>query len=58
LAALNGFGQARRDDIESLGLTLIYLMHRGTLPWYKLNYRNKEEKEFQIKELMNSISIE
>jgi len=33
-------------------------MNRGTLPWYKLNYRNKDDKEFQIKELMNSNSLE
>lgn len=41
--AMKGFTQSRRDDLESLGYMMIYLL-RGGLPWMQLSYKTKKEK--------------
>jgi serine/threonine protein kinase len=41
--AHQGFELSRRDDIESLCYTLIYLAS-GTLPWKSINIKNKKER--------------
>lgn len=44
-----GFEQARRDDIESLILVMIYFL-KGELPWQGLKAKNIKEKYQKIKE--------
>ena len=48
-----GYEYSRRDDLESFGYTLIFLMEK-TLPWvkvekHKINNREKYEKIYPIK---------
>jgi casein kinase 1 len=44
---LNGVEPTRRDDMESLGYMLVYLMH-GRLPWMGLKAANTERKHEKI----------
>ena len=37
--AFKGLVQTRKDDLESLGLVIIYL-HKGSLPWSDIKYTN------------------
>ena len=45
--ALKGFEQSRRDDMESLGYVLTYLI-KGNLPWQGIAAKTKEEKYAKI----------
>jgi hypothetical protein len=45
--AHKGMELSRRDDIESLIYTLIYL-HVGTLPWKNINIKSKSERHSVI----------
>ena len=59
-ASLNthlGIEQARRDDLEQIGIVLMYFI-RGSLPWQGLPAKTKEEKYEQIKIKKAVTSIE
>ena len=45
--ALKGYDQSRRDDLESVGYVLAYLI-RGNLPWQGIAVKTKEEKYAKI----------
>ena len=51
-----GIEQSRRDDMESIGYLLVYLM-KGKLPWQGIKAKNKDEKYIKIKDQKLSISL-
>jgi len=52
-----GVEQSRRDDLESLGYTMVYFL-RKELPWQNLNAKTKKEKIKKIMEKKISIPLE
>lgn len=52
----NGITPSRRDDIESLGYLLIYLL-QGKLPWSDINNTDINEKNKQIREIKITKSL-
>ena len=55
--ALEGYEQSRRDDMESVGYIMAYLL-RGGLPWQGLKLKSKENKYKNILEKKKEISSE
>jgi serine/threonine protein kinase len=55
--ALRGYDQSRRDDLESIGYVLAYLL-RGNLPWQGIIVKTKEEKYAKILYRKQSITSE
>ena len=51
-----GVEQSRRDDIESLGYMMVYLM-KGQLPWQGMVNSNPKKKYDQIKKLKIEIKL-
>ncbi len=52
-----GIEQSRRDDLESLGYVLVYLL-RGELPWQGLKAKNMKEKYEKIREKKISTQLD
>jgi serine/threonine protein kinase len=55
--ALAGFEQSRRDDLESFGYVLAYLI-RGGLPWMGIHAKSKEEKYAKILNIKRNMETE
>ena len=55
--ALDGGTQSRRDDLESLGYLLLYLL-LGRLPWQGHISHSKEDKYYKIREIKKNITPE
>lgn len=55
--ALMGMEQSRRDDLESIGYVIIYLLC-GMLPWQGFVLKNKDDKYAKILEKKKTISTE
>ena len=51
-----GIEQSRRDDMESIGYLLLYLM-KGGLPWQGIKAKNKDEKYLKIRDQKISIAL-
>ena len=54
---ISGHIQSRRDDLESLGYVLVYLM-KGRLPWQGLNCKTSREHKQKVCDIKTSTSIE
>jgi len=52
-----GIEQSRRDDLESLALSLIYLF-KGDLPWMYIKAKTFKEKYEKIFEMKKNLNLE
>lgn len=52
-----GLSQSRRDDLEQLAYTLVYI-RRGKLPWTGLKVSNQQMKEKKVMEMKQSLSLD
>lgn len=55
-AAHQGFELSRKDDLESLGYTLIFML-KGVLPWMHKGFK-LEEKKVKVGEIKGKISLD
>ena len=54
ITAHKGKELSRRDDLESLVYTLLYLLI-GTLPWKNIDINNKKERHLFIKKMKEDL---
>ena len=52
-----GIEQSRRDDMESLGYTIVYL-YRGSLPWQSQKDRHRERRHQLVEEKKMTTTVE
>lgn len=52
-----GIEQSRRDDLESLGFVLVYLL-KGRLPWQGLPARSQAERLEKVLDVMSCTTVE
>ncbi len=52
-----GLEQSRRDDLESLGYVLVYLL-KGKLPWQDVTALGKDQEYKKILEMKLSIQVD
>jgi len=57
LYTLMGIEQSRRDDLEAIAYSLIYLL-RGKLPWQGIRAKTKKQKYDKILEMKKFVKIE
>ena len=57
LNVLKGIEQTRKDDLESLGLIIIYL-YTGQLPWSELKFKTINQALYTFFDIRQKISIE
>ena len=57
LNSMRGLEQSRRDDMESIGYILIYLL-KGRLPWFGIQAKSAKDKSALIYKIKNDTSIE
>ena len=57
LSAHVGNEQSRRDDLEAVGMMLIYFL-KGKLPWMGLQPNDEKDKSTQIKEMKMELSLD
>ena len=55
LNAFKGIIQTRKDDLESLGLVIIYL-HKGSLPWSEIKSSNIYQSWDKVETIRNIVS--
>jgi len=57
LRAHKGIEQSRRDDLEAIGLVLMYFVRKGSLPWQGIRVEKKHDKYKLIEEKKESTTI-
>lgn len=55
--AHKGIEQSRRDDLESIGYIMVYLLTKK-LPWQKIKHKDRKERNRLIGEMKDSITPE
>lgn len=53
----NGIEQSRRDDMESIGYVILYLL-KGSLVWQGCKSHNKFDKYQKIKQMKSGLSLD
>ena len=57
LNVLKGIEQTRKDELESLGLIIIFL-HTGKLPWTELKFKTIHQALYTLLDIRQKISLE